>query len=210
MDEYRPFPSELPLEDDSTPEVEPALEEGGLEERPAPGEHPDRPAPNLDHPGGHLHGTVARLNRPRRFGFLRADDGTEVFFHASALDTGPNAYDGLRPGQEVEFDCHQDESGRGLAATLVTITGEPPEPRQPRQRERGEKGERSERGSRKGGGAGWHVDVLHDRQDASLKSQLERLLNDRNVKPGNFSFSIVEGDDAPECWVAYFQEGKKG
>lgn len=225
MDEYRPFPSEPTLEDESEHEdaetgaPQPPLHEMEMEDHDAAGEHPERQAPNLEHPGGHLHGTVARLNRPRRFGFLRTEDGTEVFFHASALEAGPNAYDALRPGQEVEFDCHQDEQGRGLAATLVTITGEPPEPRQPRpprerpdraeRAEAGERPERAERQRQRRGGDRWRVVVLRERADSSVSSQLERLLNERNVRPGSFTFSLVEGDDAPECWVAYHQDDKK-
>ncbi|MGH2370638.1 MAG: cold-shock protein, partial [Chloroflexota bacterium] len=132
MDEYRPFPTDqpadMPLDEEPEEEVVPQDAEVAAAEAPV---HPERAAPDLDHPGGHLHGTVARLNRPRRFGFLRADDGVEVFFHASAIDTGPNAFDALRSGQEVEFDCHQDEQGRGLAASVVTVVGEPP-PEPPR------------------------------------------------------------------------------
>src|SRR3954452_707074 len=132
MDEYRPYPAEPPEEIDEhevdeTPEppeptapakrvapvavtqsaglAEPAMEEE--EDVPAGRQRPPRQEPNLEHPGGHLHGVVARMNRPRRFGFLRSDDGIEVFFHASALEAGPNAFDALRPGQEMEWDCHQ-------------------------------------------------------------------------------------------------------
>lgn len=243
MDEYRPFPSESlpdePSESEETdaederdePVEEPAGEREALDrDEPdgvpeAPGStlmgeavagagRQDRPAPNLDHPGGHLHGTVARLNKPRRFGFLRADDGVEVFFHASAIDSGPNAFDALRPGQEVEFDCHQDEQGRGLAASVVTVTGEPPPeaprpPRQPRaeRAERGERAERSTSRERRGGAGGaerWHVAVLRERYDMPVASQLERLLNERAVKPGQFTLGFVEHDEGIDCWVAYF------
>lgn len=171
---------------------------------------PDRPAPNLDHPGGHLPGTVARLNRPRRFGFLRTEDGMEIFFHASALEAGPSAFDALRGGQAVEFDCHQDEQGRGLAATLVQVVGPPPADSQPRparpsreerranrERERGDRGER-ERGQRDI----WRVFVLRDDEDAPLATQIEKLLNERSVKPGQFSLTFLDRDGETECWVA--------
>jgi cold shock CspA family protein len=221
MDEYRPFPSEQPPDepmDDDTPEAEPEVEEAEPTPAVAPldvagdegaGGRAERPAPNLDHPGGHLHGTVARLNKPRRFGFLRADDGVEVFFHASAIDSGPNAFDALRPGQEVEFDCHQDEQGRGLAASVVTVVGEPPPepPRQPRppRAERGERGERTTARERRSAGAErWHVAVLRERLDLPVASQLERLLNERAVKPGNFTLGFVEHEEGTDCWVAYF------
>jgi cold shock CspA family protein len=185
----------------------PMAERDDGDERDAGAGRQERAAPNLDHPGGHLHGTVARLNKPRRFGFLRADDGVEVFFHASAIDSGPNAFDALRPGQEVEFDCHQDEQGRGLAASVVTITGEPPPepPRQPRQ-PRAERAERATARERRGasGGERWHVAVLRERFDMPVATQLERLLNERVVKPGNFTLGFVDREEGVDCWVAYF------
>lgn len=174
-----------------------------------------RPAPNLDHPGGHLTGTVARLNRPRRFGFLRTEDGMEIFFHASALEAGPSAFDALRAGQAVEFDCHQDEQGRGLAATLVQVAGPPPADSQPRaarpsreerrasrdRGERGERGDRQERGERATRDR-WRVVVLREDNDTPLESQLERLLNERGAKPGHVTLNFFERDGGAECWVA--------
>jgi cold shock CspA family protein len=192
------------------------------------GERAERPEPNLDHPGGHLTGTVARLNRPRRFGFLRTEDGMEVFFHASALETGPNSFDSLRTGTPVEFDCHQDEAGRGLAATLVTVTGPAPEPAQPReprepregreqrepresrqQRQRAERGERGERQDRRGQRDHWRVVVLHERPDQSTSEQLEQLLNERGVKPGHVTLALLDRAGGAECWVA-FHTGDEG
>jgi cold shock CspA family protein len=165
-------------------------------------ERAERAAPNLDHPGGHLTGTVARLNRPRRFGFLRTEDGMEIFFHASALESGPSSFDQLRSGQPVEFDCHQDEAGRGLAASLVQVVGPPPPEsarpqRAPREERRGGRGDRAARDN-------WRVEILQERGEASVRSQLERLLNERGVKPGNFTLGLLEGQAGTECWVAYF------
>lgn len=220
MDEYRPYPTVDPLDSDGD---QPAADAAGAgaapaEERAAGTAAPraprgatERQAPDLTHPGGHLTGTVARINRPRRFGFLKADDGAEVFFHASALDTGPSGFDALRPGQPVEFDCHQDEQGRGLAATLVTITGEPPEPAA---RQRQSRQERQERQGRKASGTqseptNWHVTVLRERSDSPLASQLERLLNEQRVKPGQFTLTVVEREASRECWVAYYTGDEK-
>ena len=201
-------------EDEDDEEDEPAARSGGR--RGERGERGERAAPNLDHPGGHLTGTVARLNRPRRFGFLRTDDGMEIFFHASALESGPSSFDQLRSGQGVEFDCHQDEAGRGLAASLVQVVGPPPpetpraprqqrEPREPREREegqgRGSRGGRGERGSREN----WRVEVLTE-GSSSARAQLERLLNERNVKPGNLTLGLLEGQTGTEVWVAYYVE----
>jgi cold shock CspA family protein len=201
MDEYRPYPTEQPLSVTTDETLEDTLDEAPenyLPEEPSSSVAiPVRTGPDTEHPGGHLHGTVARLNRPRRFGFLRADDGAEIFFHASALEAGPNSFDALRPGQEVEFDCHQDDQGRGLAASLVVAIGEPPEPpRQPRP----PRAERAAQPSRSPRAAGWHVVVLHERPDSPMHSQLERLLNERSVKPGQFTVAV----GGAECWVAYF------
>jgi cold shock CspA family protein len=225
MDEYRPYPAEqpeetaehettyVPEEAGAAPPADEAEGEAGAGDM-SDRTHPERQAPDLEHPGGHLHGSVARMNRPRRFGFLRSDDGVEVFFHASALEAGPNAFDALRPGQEMEWDCHQDEQGRGLAATTVTILGEPPErPARPPRPERAERPERQERqqerherGGRQRSGqqTGWRVTIITERGDQTVAAQLERLLNDRGVKPGNFTFNLTETDEGVECWVATF------
>ncbi len=209
MDEYRPFPSNQPPPDDvieDVPEPEMAL---GADEGIGNTGRPERPAPNLDHPGGHLHGAVARLNKPRRFGFLRADYGVEFFYHASASESGPTAFDAHRPGQELECECHQDEHGRGLAATVVNVIGEPPpeQPRPPRP-PRAERGERPAGRERRASGSQaaerWHVAVLRERSDMPVASQLERLLNERAVKPGNFTLGFVEHEEGTDCWVAYY------
>lgn len=237
MDEYRPYPAEPSIEEEESPDssgpaqsqdsaqtalrqqprerLEPATEPrsgltpdfGSDDEGLADSDDEDeqRPTPNLDHPGGHLTGTVARLNRPRRFGFVRTDDGMEIFFHASALEAGPNSFDKLRSGQPVEFDCHQDEQGRGLAASLIRVTGPAPEqPRQPRPA-REERPQKSAKGGR-----GWRVAVLTERHDQPVSTQLERLLNERHVKPGQFTLGLLHRENGTECWVAYHLEDEGG
>ena len=51
-------------------------------------------------------GTVHKLVRERGFGFITVQDGSEVFFHRSALQGA--GFDSLTEGQAVEFDV---ESG---------------------------------------------------------------------------------------------------
>lgn len=225
MSEYRPFPTEPLAHDDGEAETPDHEGHEGHEGHDHDGHdheghdheahggadgqypaRPPRPAPNTEHPGGHLGGTVARLNRPRRFGFIRIEEGTEVFFHASAIDSGPQAFDGLRTGQEVEVTCHQDDGGRGLAASVVTLVGAPPEvaprPARPPRPERPMPPARPVRPANLGG---WHVAVLRDRYDMSVPAQLERLLNERHVRPGNFTLAVHLGHDGTsECWVTYF------
>ncbi|HLI33629.1 MAG TPA: cold shock domain-containing protein [Terriglobia bacterium] len=62
-----------------------------------------------------MQGTIKRLIRDRGFGFIRADDGQEVFFHRSSL-RGVN-FDGLREGEKVEFEL--EKGNKGLRANNV-------------------------------------------------------------------------------------------
>ncbi|MGH2369397.1 MAG: hypothetical protein ACRDI2_14480, partial [Chloroflexota bacterium] len=66
--------------------------------------------------------------------------------------------------------------------------------------------ERAGRSSRERGSGGerWHVAVLRERYDMPVSAQLERLLNEHAVKPGNFTLGFVEQDEGVDCWVAYF------
>ena len=66
-------------------------------------------------------GTVVRLIRDRGFGFLRLEDGSEVFFHHSSMN--PGEFDALHEGQELEFSIEQDPRGRGSRAANVRPVG---------------------------------------------------------------------------------------
>lgn len=66
-----------------------------------------------------MEGTIKRLIRDRGFGFLRTDDGQEVFFHRSALEN--LEFDGLREGEKVEFDL--ERGNKGLRAVHVRGRG---------------------------------------------------------------------------------------
>ena len=54
-------------------------------------------------------GTIKRVIRDRGFGFIRAADGQEVFFHRSGLQ-GLN-FDNLKEGETVEFELERGEKG---------------------------------------------------------------------------------------------------
>jgi CspA family cold shock protein len=56
-----------------------------------------------------LKGKVKRLIRDRGFGFITAEDGTEVFFHRSDL-VGED-FDTLEEGTSVEFDLERGTKG---------------------------------------------------------------------------------------------------
>ncbi len=65
-----------------------------------------------------MQGAIARLVRNRGFGFIKAEDGTELFFHATAV-TGSTPYDDLAEGQNVSYDKEPDSRGRGERAVNV-------------------------------------------------------------------------------------------
>jgi CspA family cold shock protein len=65
-----------------------------------------------------MNGTIKRLVSDKGFGFIAAGDGTEYFFHQSAV-TG-TAFDQLREGQAVTFDVgHGAKGPRGENVKLA-------------------------------------------------------------------------------------------
>ena len=66
-------------------------------------------------------GTIVRLIHDRGFGFIRQEDGEEVFFHASGMASTP--FDSLQEGLAVTFDSEQDTRGRGERAVNVELAG---------------------------------------------------------------------------------------
>jgi len=61
------------------------------------------------------HGGVKWFNDNKGFGFIRQDDGTEVFVHYSAIQG--DGFRTLSEGAEVDFDVISTE--KGLQATNV-------------------------------------------------------------------------------------------
>ena len=57
-----------------------------------------------------MKGTIKKLIRDRGFGFIRAADGKEVFFHRSSLRIDDD-FDRLIEGDSVEFEVEQGEKG---------------------------------------------------------------------------------------------------
>lgn len=62
-----------------------------------------------------MKGTVKMFNKEKGFGFIRAEDGQDYFFHYSALIM--DDYKTAEKGEAVEFEVQ--ESDRGLRATNV-------------------------------------------------------------------------------------------
>ena len=56
-----------------------------------------------------MKGKIKRLIRERGFGFITAEDGTEVFFHRSSL--AGEDFDALEEGTSVEFDLETGPKG---------------------------------------------------------------------------------------------------
>jgi len=54
-------------------------------------------------------GTIRRLTADRGFGFIRTEQGEDLFFHRNELQ-GVD-YNSLREGQEVEFEVAQGPDG---------------------------------------------------------------------------------------------------
>lgn len=58
---------------------------------------------------GSANGVIKRLVSDKGFGFVAAQDGTEYFFHQSALVGA--TFSSLREGQQVTFDKGQGPKG---------------------------------------------------------------------------------------------------
>lgn len=54
-------------------------------------------------------GKIKKIVAERNFGFIQAEGGQEVFFHASAV--AQHAFAGLTVGQAVNFDLERGEKG---------------------------------------------------------------------------------------------------
>ncbi len=70
--------------------------------------------------GPKVKGKIKKLVRDRGFGFVRGDDGKEVFFHRSGL--GSTDYDSLSEGDVVEYVVQ--EGPRGARAENVRSVSE--------------------------------------------------------------------------------------
>jgi len=56
-----------------------------------------------------LKGKIKKLVRDRGFGFITAEDGHDVFFHRSVMDSGN--FESLEEGNEVEFNSEMGPKG---------------------------------------------------------------------------------------------------
>jgi CspA family cold shock protein len=79
-----------------------------------------RPAGPQAAAGPRVRGRIKKMVRDRGFGFIRGDDGKEVFFHRSGL--GSTDYDALCEGDTVEYVVQ--EGPRGARAENVRAISE--------------------------------------------------------------------------------------
>lgn len=70
------------------------------------------------HPDTQPHGFVSQLAPGKEHGFIRADDGREIYFHKNAVLTG---FERLRVGAEVHFA--EEEGKDGPQASTVRAYG---------------------------------------------------------------------------------------
>ena len=66
-----------------------------------------------------MKGTIKKLIRDRGFGFIRAEDGNEVFVHRSGFEG--EDFDSVNEGQDVEFNT--ERGAKGLRAINVRVVG---------------------------------------------------------------------------------------
>lgn len=64
-------------------------------------------------------GTVKWFNAEKGYGFIRQENGEDVFVHYSAIQS--SGYRELFEGQNVEFDVENDPRGKGLRAANVIV-----------------------------------------------------------------------------------------
>jgi cold shock protein len=64
-------------------------------------------------------GTVKWFNNDKGFGFIKRENGPDVFVHFRAIMAKGNGYRSLSEGQRVEFTVTQGQ--KGLQAENVTV-----------------------------------------------------------------------------------------
>lgn len=68
-----------------------------------------------------MKGEIVRLVRDRGFGFIRTENGREIFFHATGLVGG--SFETLSEGEQVEFDVEPDPRSSRERAVNVRLAG---------------------------------------------------------------------------------------
>jgi len=66
-----------------------------------------------------LKGIIRRLITDRGFGFIKTEEGTELFFHRSQLEGVDLS--SLKEGQQVEYEVGQGRNGRREAVKVRLV-----------------------------------------------------------------------------------------
>jgi CspA family cold shock protein len=67
-----------------------------------------------------VNGTVKWFNSRKGYGFIMAEDGTDVFVHYSAISKKENEYATLNENDKVEFEVVQGQKGPQASNVVVT------------------------------------------------------------------------------------------
>jgi cold shock protein len=67
-----------------------------------------------------IKGSIKRVMKDRGYGFIKVEDGREIFFHMSALQEVD--FNGLVEGDPLECDVEKDRYNRGFKAVNVKRT----------------------------------------------------------------------------------------
>ena len=70
-----------------------------------------------------MEGTIKFYNYEKRFGFITADDGKEIFFHQTGLKPGVN----VKEGDRVSFEVVEGDRG-AKAENIDMASGDAPAP----------------------------------------------------------------------------------
>lgn len=65
-------------------------------------------------------GTIKKLVIDKGFGFIQAADGTDLFFHHSAVQNAQ--FDDLTEGQQVEYTVEKSPGPKGKGPRAATVT----------------------------------------------------------------------------------------
>ncbi len=55
-----------------------------------------------------MKGKVKWYDEVKGYGFIQSEEGTDIFVHNSGLNS---SFNGLEPGQDVEFETRQGDKG---------------------------------------------------------------------------------------------------
>lgn len=69
-----------------------------------------------------MNGSIKRLFKDKGYGFIKAEDGRDIFFHRSSVDGAQ--FESLTEGQDVEFEVERSQKGsrdKGPRAAKVRL-----------------------------------------------------------------------------------------